>query len=212
MARPSTLPEWATSTNYDSGPDTGQATRLEPTSGEKANGWWRGLGVPARKLNWLFGLLCDWVGYVGDVTEHSACYGVVGALRAQDEIFELSATDGFEGAGFQLSAAGAGHEVQVPAAGTYLVSIYGPLAASVSGSVVRRGVEVSPATGGPSTRLSVTAWRPTTDNSDRLLLSGSKPIEITDPSTQRLRVRVIEAPSGTVTAVGDMFLSIVRIA
>lgn len=67
-ARPSgKIPTWATDSTYASGVDTGLATRVEPTSGEKASGAIRKQHPPARKWNWLLGMICDWLGYVVDI-------------------------------------------------------------------------------------------------------------------------------------------------
>lgn len=57
------LPTWATDATYTSGLDSGLNTRLAPTTGEKAQGLFRGKKAPARKLNWIIGLLCDWAGW-----------------------------------------------------------------------------------------------------------------------------------------------------
>src|SRR6478736_5485396 len=61
MPAPTALPTWATDENYTNGADVGLPTRLEPTSAEKAEGLFRGKRAPARKLNLILGLLCDWV-------------------------------------------------------------------------------------------------------------------------------------------------------
>ena len=51
--RPSSTPIWAT----DSG------TKLEPSAGEKAAGFSIGTRAPARWVNWLLNLICQWVSY-----------------------------------------------------------------------------------------------------------------------------------------------------
>jgi hypothetical protein len=61
MPRPSTEPTWAT---------TG-GTRTEPSSGEKASGFVAGDRTPAKKGNWLIGVLSDWVGYFADFIDSS---------------------------------------------------------------------------------------------------------------------------------------------
>lgn len=69
MAEPSELPTWASDATYSSGPDIGEATRLEPTSGEKATGFVRATRLPARKMNWTLGMICDWLAHFKDVTD-----------------------------------------------------------------------------------------------------------------------------------------------
>ena len=49
--KPTDLPRWAT--------DAGRT--LEPTSGEKDTGWQAGYKPPARKMNWLFNTIYDWI-------------------------------------------------------------------------------------------------------------------------------------------------------
>jgi hypothetical protein len=56
MPKPSTVPTWA----------TGAGRRLEPSSGEKADGYVAGARAPARKSNWIVGGLTDWAAYLDD--------------------------------------------------------------------------------------------------------------------------------------------------
>lgn len=68
MTRPSgNLPAWATDALYTSGEDTGLANKLEPTSGEKAQGYHRKFRPPAVKDNWLKNKICQWVSYIADI-------------------------------------------------------------------------------------------------------------------------------------------------
>lgn len=53
VAKPSSLPVWAT---------TG-GTVVEPSAGQKALGWVRGTRPPARWMNWLFNTLYNWTAY-----------------------------------------------------------------------------------------------------------------------------------------------------
>jgi hypothetical protein len=62
-----TLPTWATDATYTSGVDTGNDTKLEPLSGEKAQGYSRSARPPARKWNWLLNKLGAFVDYLSDV-------------------------------------------------------------------------------------------------------------------------------------------------
>lgn len=59
--RPGTVPSWAT---------TG-GTRLEPTAPEKASGHVAATRPPARKMNWLQGILADWIAYFATVIDSS---------------------------------------------------------------------------------------------------------------------------------------------
>jgi hypothetical protein len=56
MPKPSTVPTWA----------TGAGRRLEPSSGEKADGFVAGARAPARKSNWIVGGLTDWAAYLDE--------------------------------------------------------------------------------------------------------------------------------------------------
>lgn len=69
MSRPagSTIVKWAKDALYTSGVDNGLATKLEPTSGERGQGYTRGNRPPARKFNWLLNALGRWVDYLADV-------------------------------------------------------------------------------------------------------------------------------------------------
>jgi len=59
-------PDWATDANYTSGPDNTLATKVQPLSGEFAQGFQRGSRAPARKLNWQLGKIGEWVTYLAD--------------------------------------------------------------------------------------------------------------------------------------------------
>lgn len=67
-SKPATV-EWATDTNYASGPDMGQATKLAPTAGEIESGFIRGQRPPARKMNYFRNLLCQWAQWSDDAAE-----------------------------------------------------------------------------------------------------------------------------------------------
>ncbi len=54
MAKPATLPSWAT----DGG------TTIEPEPGEKAQGFQAGARAPARKMNWILHWLYRWAAYL----------------------------------------------------------------------------------------------------------------------------------------------------
>jgi hypothetical protein len=63
MAKPTTLPTYATDATLTGGPQVGLSTRLSPGAGTLAQGFWQGRRLPARAFAWLVGLLCDWVAY-----------------------------------------------------------------------------------------------------------------------------------------------------
>ncbi len=55
-ARPTPTPAWGTTAGR----------RTEPSAGEKSNGWGGGNRPPAKKVNWLWGILSDWVTYFSE--------------------------------------------------------------------------------------------------------------------------------------------------
>lgn len=65
--RPSTvLTGFATDATYSSGPHTGEPTKVEPITGEKAQGYHPGKRPPAKKFNWLLNKLFEWIDYLAD--------------------------------------------------------------------------------------------------------------------------------------------------
>lgn len=65
MTRPTgPFPNWATNANYASGPDAGNPSRLEPTTGELADGHHPEGRPAANKMNWLQGKQGDWLAYL----------------------------------------------------------------------------------------------------------------------------------------------------
>ena len=70
MPRPTSVPSWATDTNYpnDAGPDAATATKIEPSSGYKAVGERRDSGIVAQYGNWWRNLVYKWVKWLDDVT------------------------------------------------------------------------------------------------------------------------------------------------
>lgn len=63
----SIVPTWATEDTYSSGEDTGLATKLVPTSGERAQGYHRKGRPPARKLNFQLNQIGQYLDYLIDV-------------------------------------------------------------------------------------------------------------------------------------------------
>lgn len=59
MARPTDAAEWASTAGR----------RLEPTAGEKDSGFNEGTRTPARKANWIVGVLADWAAYLQSITD-----------------------------------------------------------------------------------------------------------------------------------------------
>jgi hypothetical protein len=68
MARPTgSPPTWADDPNYTNStgkPWQGTPTRVEPSSGDKAQGITPGRKVVAQWVNWILGRLADWIAYV----------------------------------------------------------------------------------------------------------------------------------------------------
>src|SRR5574343_1509343 len=61
MPRPAQLPTFATDATYDSGPESGLATKVAFTSGEMAQGHRPASAPAAPKLNWWQNLVGQWV-------------------------------------------------------------------------------------------------------------------------------------------------------
>lgn len=72
MAKPSSLPIWATTS----------AQTTEPSSGKKAEGWLRGYRAVADWLNWWMNLVYNWVDWtdktIGDLAPSWSCYAFGG--------------------------------------------------------------------------------------------------------------------------------------
>lgn len=56
-----TLPSWG----------TGGSRRIEPSAPEKVTGFVEGTRSPAKKANWLIGILTDWIAYVAAIIDTS---------------------------------------------------------------------------------------------------------------------------------------------
>jgi hypothetical protein len=63
MSRPTNLPDWATNANYGAGPYSGNANKNKPPSGNIAEGFDPGAGMPASWFNWLFNNHGQWNDY-----------------------------------------------------------------------------------------------------------------------------------------------------
>lgn len=62
--RPTTLPDWATDTNYASGPANGTATKVVPNAGLIAQGYKPADEPGAQNFNWQLNLLGQWIAWV----------------------------------------------------------------------------------------------------------------------------------------------------
>lgn len=65
------LPSFATDDLYTSGPDFGLATKLEPLTGEKAQGYQRDQRPPARKFNWILNKVSAWVSHLANLAVYN---------------------------------------------------------------------------------------------------------------------------------------------
>ncbi len=83
MPRPDDLPTYATDTNYTNGPDTGTATKVEPSAGELAEGNIRGTAPTAQKFNWWQNLVGSWVGWLDEIS--AAVVANLAALAAIED-------------------------------------------------------------------------------------------------------------------------------
>lgn len=72
MAKPASLPSWATDTNLASGTETGSSVKLEPSAGTKAQGFVPGLGFVGRWVNWWANLVYQWCQYLDTLPTESA--------------------------------------------------------------------------------------------------------------------------------------------
>lgn len=63
MARPTTLPTWATDANYGTGPFAGQPTKLEPAAGIQLQGFYPEMPGSSRHQNWWQNLVHLWISH-----------------------------------------------------------------------------------------------------------------------------------------------------
>lgn len=64
MAKPATLPTWATDTNYSAGPDSGTPTKVTPSAGYIAQGQVPGNFFGSQYWNWLLFWICSWLSWI----------------------------------------------------------------------------------------------------------------------------------------------------
>lgn len=65
-AKPSAVPSWATDTNYTSGPEIGNPTKVALSLGAKAQGWRPGDPLGAQNLNDWMNDVGEWLQYLND--------------------------------------------------------------------------------------------------------------------------------------------------
>jgi hypothetical protein len=107
--RPTDLPEWA----------SGGSRRIEPSSGEKSDGWVAATRAAPRKANWIVGVLADWINYVRAIIDANEEHTYQVAKTRELNISPLSMN------GTRSDGAGAGSVVWAPgefAALTFLES------------------------------------------------------------------------------------------
>jgi len=65
MAKPSTVPTWATDANFTSGPASGYPTKTTPPGAPNvAQGNVPGEGAAGTFINWILNIICDWIGWL----------------------------------------------------------------------------------------------------------------------------------------------------
>ncbi len=66
MPKPASVPTWATDANYTNGPTgiPGTATKVEPSAGQKAEGWIPKNKMAAQWLNWFKNAVGGWLVYL----------------------------------------------------------------------------------------------------------------------------------------------------
>lgn len=88
MAKPASLPEWASTTNYPAGaePEAGTATKVAPTSSQEDYGWRPGAKPPAQEMNYWQNLVYQWINYL-DASEIDDDLTVTGNLTVEGDTF-----------------------------------------------------------------------------------------------------------------------------
>src|SRR5574343_264190 len=95
MARPSTLPTWATDTNYAAGTDpwSGTATKSEPSAGVKAKGQLPKTGYNAQHYNWLLNTFGEWTEYLLELARGDV-FHYLDHFCAKDTLYWSETTSG----------------------------------------------------------------------------------------------------------------------
>ncbi len=85
MAKPLNNFEFATDTNYATGPDIGTPTKVAPSAGEIDSGFVRGTAAVAQHMNYLFGEIQDWLFYLAGLAADSEFLGDIKAWIEAEE-------------------------------------------------------------------------------------------------------------------------------
>ncbi len=87
MPKPSSLPTWATDTNYPAGaePEAGTATKVAPTSGQATRGWRPAAKPPAQEMNYWQNLVYQWIAYL-DTGSLTGDVEIAGGLYVQNDV------------------------------------------------------------------------------------------------------------------------------
>ncbi len=198
------MPEWATSANYNAGPLNGQATRVEPTSGEKANGWWLNQKPPVRKFNWLLGLLCDWAKHLDEsrVTALSAHFTVeTSATGAWQNLTVVTADTGITVSG--------GNRARLPV-GKYAVTWKAKMLTSSTGSNPTVSLDLTVNSGGSAVTYAASETRPGSTATVYVNCGDTVHIEVVDSDADLVGLTV-SASDGTPSLSAAGRLTIVRL-
>jgi hypothetical protein len=124
MAKPSTLPEWASDTNFSSGTKSGTVTKLEPALAYKKQGWVPSLQWFGQYANWLLNLVYQWCAYLdnlhGEADFLNKAYAWVGShsfTPATATAAGLTSTGNTSGAGIVATGGTSGRGATFAAGG-----------------------------------------------------------------------------------------------
>lgn len=199
MAAPEAFPDYATSTNYDTGPDTGTPTKELMMSGDIANGAIRGIPPAPKKWNYWANLVGRWIRYLEGATV--AQYTPSASSLALNGTLTL--TEAFNFGGFTL----AGNGVQVPDPGVYRLTGHLLIQSSstsdpASGLIHTRVGTVGDAGAAEAGRL--VGRRYSATPTDEFVVSGSFLYEITDPENELIWLRNVVAATITTPSSGSL--------
>jgi hypothetical protein len=113
MAKPTQNYDWATNTNYAGGPDTGTATKIEPPSGNRADGWRREDHPPAQMQNWWQNAIQKWAEYFEEVLDGARDPEITAIGLSRTRIVLAKAFDPGFSSGLALWDSSAGMGVRV---------------------------------------------------------------------------------------------------
>lgn len=204
--------DFATDPNFPAGSDpwSGTPTRVAPSAGQLAAGFAPATQVPAQHLNWILGTLAD----------TDAAIQATLDVRRTETFCRLDNVSTSGGARFSLTAEYVNPgglsgfvifgntDVQVPAAGRYLVEVTGrfEVATATNPSFVNLTIALTSG----SVFASSAEWRPNANTTDPVGVCLRDIITITTPGSQR--IYVVNDSSGAVTPrLSQCLLSIRRI-